>query len=175
MTINFDLLKFHSFNYSKKYNNLWLKNKIKDIEEKIIKNDFYNKINFLIVSKNNSKKIQFHKLNNYHLIHENIKVIIFNIIKTCHPNLYLDIFCKISEDIKIKDIPVIQFEINSRSRCIALIDKKNKVLYPLLFDLKHCFHKIKDKVFDNNAKQEKHEWNFKSRQQEIKNYLLKNN
>lgn len=169
MKLELNLLKFHSFYYDKRYNNLWLKNKVKEIETKLIKKYFYGKIDFLLSKKDFAiQDLKF--FGNFHSFGKNEKNMLFIIIEKCHPNLYNDIFNILSEDKKIDDIEILQFRITGRSRCVALIN--NEIMYPLLFDLKHCFYEYSKREFDNNKKQEKEEWDLKEKQEEIKRYLL---
>lgn len=171
MKVNLSLLEFCSFNYDSRYNNLWLKNKLENIKTKIIEKDFCGKIRFLN-QKKNFNIIDIKALGNYHHFDKNEKNKLFEIIEVCYPNLYNDIFNISSEDKKIHEIKIIQFKINSRSRCVALIN--NEIMYTLLFDLKHYFYEFNKKTFDNNARQEKEEWDFKKYQEDIKKYILNN-
>lgn len=169
LKVNLNLLKFHSFNYNKKYNNEW-KKEISFVKEKFILENLKKHIDMIRSFETFSS---LSHLKNFHKFSPSIKEKFFSIINHCHKNLVLDIFNIFSEDLKFTDADfnIYQFAISSRSRCIFLYNHEIETVFPIILDLKHCFYETK-KNYDNNYLNENYEWDFKSEQENLKKLLL---
>lgn len=166
MIINLDYLKFHSFKYDSQYNNQW-KNP-NEVCSKIVNNDTQKTLRHIKCEINSITSLL--SLKNNHWLDEEHKFKLFKIIEKCHPNLNDNLEQKFLIKNKISELNIFQLRINTRSRIICLFFED--IIYPLIFDLKHVFYPIQDHKFDNNYKHENKDWDFKSKQNQIKKQLL---
>lgn len=175
MKINLNLLKFHSFNYSKNLHNKISTNKIDEYFNKLFGQKNLLKTFSIIYKIDNFKNMQSNlKSLNYHSIENNKKEDLIKIIKKCHPSLYLDLV-QLYENKNISKIKFHQVKIAKKERLIFIQYKDlNNIesIIPIIFDLNHCIYKNKDKNFDNNKAI--YGWNFKHKQKQIKEHLENN-
>ncbi|WP_027123705.1 hypothetical protein [Mycoplasmoides pirum] len=157
MEIRFNLLQFHSFKKNKEFNNyvyikkfdfdnLFYKELVDQL--KIIKK--YSSLDKLVGAKLKS----IHELNNVDI--NNLQ----NIIKSEYKQLNENIL-QMTENVEKDSYKYFQMPLNDRSRLMCLY--LNNIAYPLIFDLKHCVHKVKEDKnyhFQNHSKYEKDPWNF---------------
>lgn len=155
MKVNLELLKFHSINYSKKFNNLFF-DQIKEKKK-------YNKIwNDFLTRINEIKKFEYKEFNGkkeFHCHEFNIekKALIIKIIESCHKKLYKHIEQNFLEELTIETIDILQFSITKEKRIVCIFDKNKETLYPILFDLKHMLYNNKN---INSNKERNKKWCF---------------
>lgn len=94
---------------------------------------------------------------------------LINIIEKKHENLYSDLLQKSEDD--LLNLNFYSCKINKKERLIYMI--KDKVFYPILFDLNHVIYKDKVRNHDNNnGKKTMYEWDFRKKQKEYKQEIL---
>lgn len=162
MKIRFDLFELKSFNLNKEINSLYNAKKIKDLKDNIILKDLRNKIKHLKELKT-IEEITY-KMKNCHKLAYDKENIVKKIYEKCYGKSINDLYSIINYDNQ-NSITMYQLGINSRSRLIFVV--VNEIIYPLIFDLRHCIDPSKKKNHDNNSKQEKEEWDFNDLKKEI--------
>ena len=172
MKINLNLIKFHYFKYNNKIHNLCPRNYLNYFENLLFKWDqsflwclkIFNDIDNVNELKN--------KLLHLHEIGNDEKLMLEKVIEKCHPNL------KNALDQKFEDEPpkYYQCKLNKKERLIFIIkidlDKKLFV-FPILFDLNHCFYISDKKSYDNKTKND-FKWDLKENQEKYKDRLKRN-
>lgn len=179
MEINLNFLKFHYFYKDKKLHNLCVK-QWREYLKKII---FNNKNSLIEIIKNVNKCKNFSNLKNillhFHIINNDHKYILLNeIIKKSHPNLYNQMEQYFSNDNYFKDLAFYQCRISKKERLIFTIHKnlKNKLSFiPLILDLNHVIYIPKDKQYDNLNLNGLQKWDLKKEQENIKISLNQKN
>lgn len=164
INFNFDYLKFHSFNYNKKFTNernnneKWskLKNEFSKTTKAIKSFQSFNEF------KENNKKFRYHSLDK--------KVVddLLRIIKKEHKNLYQ----KLNQNIFIWVVPnklhFFQFHFKKGMPLMCLY--YNEEIIPLIFDLNHCFYKNTTNHKYRHKKSWK-QWDHRNIQKDLKEEL----
>lgn len=174
MKIDLNYLKFHSFKYDKNYHNL--------ISKKEMNSDYFDKLFYskkyesLLTILNKIKKIKHSNqflecFLHFHVLEKEKTHLFYKIISKRHPTLK----CSLDQlYFSYENDNLYQLKLSNLERLIFIFHKnkstREEIFIPLLFDLNHCIYK-NDK-YDRNFKTRKENWDFKDKQQEIKNKLL---
>lgn len=176
MEINLNFLKFHYFKYDNKTHNLcvkWFK--------KYLENIFYNSNHSLLFILLKIQEYQGDNINDFknilrrfhHIKDDHRDVLINNIIKKRHNNLYQQIEQFFSYT-NLKNINFYQCKIDKQERLIFTIHNgfnNKKIFIPLIFDLNHVVYKDENKNYDNKNLIDCYKWDLKNEQEMIKNKI----